>query len=576
MKDKRIRSIIASIATSLCAAALTACSSPFALPTSGSVQTLAPVQQQTQRVYTNPQGPNDDAQPESIVEGFYDAMPAGVQSDGYRVAREFLTSSASTTWNGDGSAVIYSGTPDFRRRANTMTAPQGAESSLIVEVNVQVVGALDSHGSYTPVHDTQSRKLSYTLIKRKGQWRISSLENGVVISTADFDQVFRQVSVYQVASSGKQLVPDVRWLSWRNWRTQAVREVLGDAPSWLKDAVKEPGANTVSLAVDSVPVQDSSVEVSLTRGINALSDEDRSMLVHRIRLTLGDGNSGYNLKVTGDGVDYSDADSNIKLDADQPAVGVYTLTGGHVVSLSSSSPLRVGDASGFDDALGFTFSTNGGAVLQADGVVKCLDAGGGSCGTLFGNARVRSITAGLNGEVWAVSKDGKTLYVYRNEKSIKLDMPWLDDGGVVTSVNVSTEGARLAVAINGGSLSGVAITGIVRDANNDVIGLSKAAAQVSRTQNVAMLSFYNDLNLVYATSAPQDGAQQSAYRQIVPGPDTVQRLPEGTIVSMASGQISLYRRLAVLDDTGTVRSVSGSLDGSWSIADSQVTALGSQ
>ena len=84
------RTIAAAGAAIACCITMTACSSPFGLPISGSVQTLAPVEQQTQRVYTNPQGPADDAQPETIVKGFYDAMPAGVQSDGYRVAREFL------------------------------------------------------------------------------------------------------------------------------------------------------------------------------------------------------------------------------------------------------------------------------------------------------------------------------------------------------------------------------------------------------------------------------------------------------------------------------------------------------
>ena len=107
------RTIAAAGAAIACCITMTACSSPFGLPISGSVQTLAPVEQQTQRVYTNPQGPADDAQPETIVKGFYDAMPAGVQSDGYRVAREFLTGSASAGWNGDSSALVYSGTPDF-------------------------------------------------------------------------------------------------------------------------------------------------------------------------------------------------------------------------------------------------------------------------------------------------------------------------------------------------------------------------------------------------------------------------------------------------------------------------------
>ena len=73
------RTIAAAGAAIVCCVTMTACSSPFGLPISGSVQTLAPVEQQTQRVYTNPQGPADDAQPETIVKGFYDAMPAGVQ-----------------------------------------------------------------------------------------------------------------------------------------------------------------------------------------------------------------------------------------------------------------------------------------------------------------------------------------------------------------------------------------------------------------------------------------------------------------------------------------------------------------
>ena len=332
------RTIAAAGAAIVCCITMTACSSPFGLPISGSVQTLAPVEQQTQRVYTNPQGPADDAQPETIVKGFYDAMPAGVQSDGYRVAREFLTGSASAGWNGDSSALVYSGTPDFRRRANTMSTPQGAESSLIVEVQLQVVGSLDSHGVYTPTDSSTISKVPYILIKRSGQWRISSLENGVVISTADFEQVFRQVSVYQVSTSGKQLIPDVRWLSWRNWRTQAVGEVLSDAPSWLEGVLRGTGLPTIKLAVDSVPVKNNVVEIHLNSGINALNEEERGLLVHRIRLTMGDGNAEYALKITGDGVDYSDADANVKLTTEQPTAGVYTLTGGHIVSLAA--PVR--------------------------------------------------------------------------------------------------------------------------------------------------------------------------------------------------------------------------------------------
>ena len=57
------RTIAAAGAAIVCCVTMTACSSPFGLPISGSVQTLAPVEQQTQRVYTNPQGPDGMAIP---------------------------------------------------------------------------------------------------------------------------------------------------------------------------------------------------------------------------------------------------------------------------------------------------------------------------------------------------------------------------------------------------------------------------------------------------------------------------------------------------------------------------------
>ncbi|NMM98351.1 LpqB family beta-propeller domain-containing protein [Bifidobacterium olomucense] len=560
-----------------CCIGLASCASPLGLPVSGLVQTLSPDEQEAQRVYTNPEGPAQDAQPEEIVQGFYDAMPAGVQSDGYRVAQQFLTSSAAGDWNGDASAVIYTGTPDFRRRANTMSAPQGAESSLIVEVSLQVVGTLDAHGVYTPDDSAKTSKIAYTLIKTKGQWRISSLENGVVISSADFEQIFRQVSVYQVSSSGNQLVPDVRWLSWRNWRVRAVSEVLSRASDWLSGAVVQQDMHGVAITADSVPIHNGTAVVTLNQAMGSLPNEVRAMLVHRIRLTLGDGNAQYSLKITGDGVDYSDADEDVQLDVNVPKVNVYTLTGGHVVSLASSSPLRVGEASGFDDAEGLAFSTSvGGAVLRGDDVVECLTKDGASCGEMFDGAPMRSITAGFEGEVWAVSADGRNLYVRQGSKESELSMPWLASDSSVTAVTVSPEGSRLAVAISGETMNGVVVTGVVRNDDDMVTTLARTAATVSVAKNVSLLTFYDDLSLVYISVPQNANGQQEGYRQTAPGPAKTQRLPNDRVVALAAGQISQYRRLAVLDDLGIVRSVSGSLDGSWSIADSQVTALGAQ
>ncbi|NMM92823.1 hypothetical protein [Bifidobacterium oedipodis] len=614
----RIKRFVAATMVCSCCLTLAACGyGPLGLPTKGMVQTLAPVEQQTQRVYTNPEGPDDNAPPEDIVSGFYDAMPAGVQSDGYEVAREYLTKAAAADWNGDISALVYDGTPDIRRRVNAMGSAHSDDRSMVVEVDLKVVGKLDSHGLYTAYEGAQVTSLTYMLAKESNQWRISALDNGVVVSKADFEQVFRQVSVYQVDHSGTCAIPDVRWLSWRNWRTQAVKEVLADASDWLSGVVRDPNPGDVRLAVNSVPVDGSTAEVNLDGAFAELDEGERARLVRRIRMTLGDGSTEYQIKVLGAGVDYSDADSELTLGTESlPSNGVYTLTGGYVVSLSSSSPLRVGEVPGYEHAKGFVFSATGGAVLRENHVVDCLDADGKSCNQLFSGEHMNAISEGIDGEIWGIGADGRTLHVSRNGKEAVLNVSWLDPGTRIVSLAVSPEGARLALAVetdqetsdqnnaqksgddantdkantdkanttdqtndetteNAHASASVMMTGVARDSDGLPTALGGDAVTVSAQRHVTMLTFYNELSLVYVTKAGQDVVQEG-FRQITPGPANTQRLPDADVVSIAAGQIAQVRRLAALDDSGTVRSVSGTLDGSWSIADSQVVALGEQ
>lgn len=554
-----------------------ACSSPFALPTSGDVQTLDPVEQQDKRVYTTPDGPQLDAQPEGIVSGFFNAMPAGVQNDGYRVAREFLSADGVASWNGDKAATIYVGTPEFTRALHTSDTAGSQGGGVTIEVTLRVAGRLDSHGLFTAEDDAQEVTLDYTLAKEDGQWRIVKLPQGVVISDSDFEQVYRQVSVYRVDASHSVLIPDVRWLGWRNWRTLAVREALDAPADWLAGAAVDLNGGRVSLAVNTVPLTDNDVQVQLGSAFESLSDDTRALMVRLIRLTLGDGNAEYgNVRVLVNGnSDYSDADRDLTLAVAQESSPIYSLSAGNIVLLSSSSPLRVGQTAGFDDARGFVFTADGGAVLRADHVVECLKSDGSSCGELFEGRRMSTIVKGLGGEIWAVDESRTGLYVSRDGVGSRVAVPWLDDDATIRSLAVSMEGGRMALALDSGMTAGVVFSGIVRADDGRPDRLSEACDRISANADAAMMTFYNDTMLVFATDGDGD-AGQSAYRQIAPGPNEAQKLPSDEVTALASGQISSYRRLATLDDLGMVRSVRGSLDGAWSVADSQVTALSAQ
>ena len=298
---------------------MTAYSSPFGLPISGSVQTLAPVEQQTQRVLHQPSGPADDAQPETIVAGsMMPCLPAyspmhtvwPVSFDRFGVGRmewRFL---------GTGSQR-YAGFPPCR--ANTMSTQGGGE--LADCRSTAPWSALWTRMASTPTDEQHDQQSSHIWIKRSGMAHLLVGERRGDIHRR-FEQVFRQVSVYQVSTSGKQLIPDVRWLSWRNWRTQEVGEVLHRMHLLVGRRLRGTGLPPPSnlRGRQRVPVKNM-VEIHPNSGINALNEEERGLLVHRIRLTMGDGNAEYALKITGDGVDYSDADANVKLTTEQPIAG---------------------------------------------------------------------------------------------------------------------------------------------------------------------------------------------------------------------------------------------------------------
>lgn len=108
-----------------------------------------------------------------------------------------------------------------------------------------------------------------------------------MISSYDFEQVYRQVSLYQLGSSEKELIPDVRWLCWRDWRTRAVQELLAGNAAWLEGAVSDTNTKRIVLQPDGVQMRDSVMEMSLSSAMERMTDAERGILVRQIRLSLG-------------------------------------------------------------------------------------------------------------------------------------------------------------------------------------------------------------------------------------------------------------------------------------------------
>lgn len=556
---------------------LSSCSGVIGLPVSGPVRELTPTEQHSYRVFTSPAGPSDGMQPEAIVKGLLDAMPAGVQSDGFATARQFLTETCAKRWRADSRTVIYNDVPQITRKASTIKPSLNVRNKTLVTVEMRVRGYLDAHGIYSPVSSGTIKKYDLILSKTQGQWRIDEIPDGSAVSTSDFDQVFREVALYWLSSSQREFIPDVRWFCWRDWRTQAIRELLDGEADWLKGAVSRVDGDRVSLDTEEVTFHDSKTYVGLSSGLQRLTASKRGILIRQIRLSLGDGSPATEIKVTSGNKDFSHADANAGIDNNVSLNQMYTLSAGNIISLKSSSAIRVAQA-GLMNAKSLVFSPKGGAVLREEGVVDRLGPTGETKGRIFAGLKVRAIARGLLNEIWAIDSAGKRLLVDDGHQELTLDIPNLKEDQSVGTFVLSPEGDRVAFSIvsDNKDLSGMGLIAICRDRDGKAKALSQSFKVISTQSDISMMTFYNDATLIYATAFRRGLSGQHAYRQLAPGVESSQELPDGGAVDLATGEVNMFRRLTVLDGAGTARVVDGSLEGPWSIADSQVSALSRQ
>lgn len=571
-----IRRMLSTIAVLVLVVAVGGCESPFALPTSGEVHSFARSGKRTQRVFTSPHGPEDGAQPDSIVRGFLAALPAGPQSDGFAVAREFLTTMAANSWTPMRRVLVYDSDPTVERKAQTMSSGGQEKQSTqsLVTVSLNVVGQIDASGVYSASQSPGMQRLDFRLVQVDGQWRIYDLPPGIAILQSDFSMVFKQVTLYQPDGNGDSFIPDVRWFGWRQWRTEAVRQLLAEPPRWLSDVVSHPAGTGVSLASDAVSVVDAVPSVTLSSEVMGLSAAERAMLVRQLRLTLGDGNVDAKIEVTSDsGNDLSDADNGVAIGVESGSHGTYAVSSDAVIAIELPSLLRVGVLDHGNDVSDFVFASWGGAVARHDGTIECLDADATTCGQLFDGIDVDALAIGRDHEVWASTDDALEVWDKAKETGGRLEAPWLS-GHKVLDMAVSPEGSRVVLAVQAGDDNEIVMAGVKRDKDGTPTGLSESVLTLAhgfgygKTEKGQGIVFFDPTTLVVALADKNSGTT-AARNMATSGPAMEQNAPDG-LVALAGGRIGVTDGLFALDSLGVLRSMTGSLTTSWRLAASQV------
>ena len=179
-------------------AVLVACTS---IPSSGPVNsTDRTTGVDTSDVDFLPPGPSTGATPEEIIAGFIAAGTAA--QDNYRVARSYLAERVKEEWNPNASVLIRRGEPLVSVVSNT-----------VASYVAPIISSVDELGRFSASPSVSAQTLDFRLVREDGEWRISGLSDGIVLTEAAFAEAFSSYRLYYFSAGYRELVQDIRWFA---------------------------------------------------------------------------------------------------------------------------------------------------------------------------------------------------------------------------------------------------------------------------------------------------------------------------------------------------------------------------
>jgi hypothetical protein len=474
--------------------------------------------------------PPTDASPTAIVQGFLSASAAGL-GDNYAVARQYLTASARSAWVPGEGVVVYStaGNLDF-------ASPRESQ----VSVALPVVATVDADGRYAESSPDAEQDAVFDLAQdAQGQWRITALDNGVLLSQPIFASVYRATSLYFLTPTADALVPEVRWFPERNTATYAVRALLNGPSPWLRDAVTTAFPEGTGLAVESVPVDiDGTATVDLTAAVATAGAGDRALLKAQLAAVLElPGIRQVAVSIAGLPM-VEPAPADVSRDP-SPGTTLRMVRDGQVLRLDGSEltfaddvgPLAVGDPHG----LAWARDGNPTVLLSGADTLVLAPTADGSPRTLLTAPGLVEPSVDPQRWVWSGPSEstGALTAVQVEGAATDVVVPWLE-GRTVRSLRVSRDGARIAVVSAGPDGVTVDVAGVVRDASGTPQRLAERLRVGTRLDTATEVAWVDESTLaVLGTSGTMTGPTV----HLVPTGGPTRALPaiEGA-VSIAAGR----------------------------------------
>ena len=438
-------------------------------------------------------GPQPGSQPEQIVEDYLTAGAAGVSNGlDFTVARKYLYGDAAANWNPLGGVLVVDG----------FTPSQPSDTQVTIEASV--VAKVDADGVYSETARGAPETVTFGMVEdTSGQWRIKDVPDGLILTSRQFQDQFRRVSLFFLTPDAQYLVPDPRWYPAVNLATSVVKGLLAGPAPLLRDAVKTAVPQGVVLTPEAVTVKDGQAEVDLGPAA-AVQAADHDLLVAQIQETLVQQVAQVRTVVVQAGADGPQLQGTKQLltigQAQATSGGaemiVSDANGEHLAALATSlAPVPgVAPLTGLD-ARSPARSENGvvRAFLRGPNELATMPTGGQAPQTLLQQPNLAAPSVDRFGWVWTAAA-GTVFAVDGHDPDISLTPKWLADR-TVTAVRVSRDGTRIAVVSTAQDGSGVSIdvAGIARDERGGPQQLSDLTQRVGAALTVAgSVVWYDD------------------------------------------------------------------------------------